>query len=1585
MEWRYVTDSFSFVASSLNYDAIVPDAVSYLTRSYVDDVVGWLLPSTTGTYTLSMSSKYKAYVWIGSEAAYPTSSSTAVIRVNTSGGVISTVTYSATLTAGVYYPIRIQHSSQMGQYWRFVFRITPPGGSSTATIGPYVAYPNVSNANDNVAVNANNVSFTSQGSDSTGSHALMKAYVVLRVGNVDSYVMRISMNATNNSGASLMANDALAFFAGDSLLGNTQGLLRTVPSKHNVQPSGYFMYTVSGEPTIASGYTDLSVYHPSSSSIRINFRNQYLTGLTWAVPVRKVTQANSIYYAGHGYTNNLQVTLSVQSGTAPGGLTGGTTYYVDVVNNNYFRLKSSATGAVRELTSHGDGAIRFSHTLANPAANAILANNHELFNGSRVVYNNKGNADIPGLVNGNTYIVLQSSSSSFKLATAATPSVVADITAAGSGTHSVSNTADRALDGNFTISQVADPNSFVLQTSSSIPARTLSFSHTSSVITRDNTIVWVSHRMRTGSAVTYSANGNSPIGSLSDNETYFVIRKDLSTIALASTIDNAKNGIALSIDTASTGVHQLTCKDIIGELVSSRMVALTAKSDTLRTTNVDFLAAMRPGDALAMEVPVGGAARAISSITASTQINFALPHGLYGEPVVYYENSSRPIAGLTNGAVYFAKAYSTTAVQLYTTQANANAGTNTIALTDPVGATGGAFGTLTPSARTVASVSGATITMVAPHLFMTGDKVTYYEAGGALSPLLSNSNYYVRNTGTSTATTLTLHPSFADAASGTNSISISAGPSPAGVLVFAGRSFNAVTTTSSQITMGTSATSVLGAAVSTSISTGDAVQYTEGSRTITGLTNNFIYYARFVNLGIVTLHTTYAGAVNNDNMVLLTAVGSTGTYGMLTPLLSNKMHETTVKAVNTSSLLTMSTAAPVSAAGYGTLITTTSMYPRADGLAIHRPFDGGVQIVPSSNPDSQIIRQTRRYFRYQSGKGIQCSMAVNFSAPNDIQSISREGTTAMVKTRRPHRLTTGCTVLIEGAAQLTDGATFWDGTYEVTSIPDAMVFTFELVNVPPETEAEGIPMFYAIGWTNAAIRAGMYDDQNGLFFEYDGQKMYAVRRNSVTQVPGAALVTFNSSLVRGEGTTFLSQFHEGERIVIKGMTYKITKITTNTQLYVQPPYRGVSRDDAIITKTIDTRIAQSDWNVDKCDGTGPSGFDLDIHKIQMIYIDYAWYGAGKVRFGFKGTKGDVFYAHEFIHNNHMTEAYMRSGNLPARYEVATTGIPTYVPALMHWGASVIIDGKFDDDKAYMFVASNTLRYTGGNQQTFTANVASSSATKVPGTSKMGHAITCSAFAAVVQFIPDGTPISGSNIPVGTVTIGNVQGGTGDNGTMYLSQSPTASATSVTLTAGSGTDYLSDTILLLSMRLAPAVDNGRPGSMGTRDIVNRMQVALESISICGDPPPAQRDAQHQELCTRATAESEPGHLPWEERCPHGRDPDFHIPSARRRCAVWESHDQQRAAKSCPVGGIGKWNHGWRRCVPERTRPVNIPGDRIGRNGHHGAQPTDNHGAVFMEGKSGLNYTLSLHPLISQGPDRASFSAANRSSGKSLLQR
>ena len=52
-------------------------------------------------------------------------------------------------------------------------------------------------------------------------------------------------------------------------------------------------------------------------------------------------------------------------------------------------------------------------------------------------------------------------------------------------------------------------------------------------------------------------------------------------------------------------------------------------------------------------------------------------------------------------------------------------------------------------------------------------------------------------------------------------------------------------------------------------------------------------------------------------------------------------------------------------------VNTTSVYVLNDAFVYHKPKDGGVQVGSGlAVHGAQAIRQTKRYFRYQSGKGI---------------------------------------------------------------------------------------------------------------------------------------------------------------------------------------------------------------------------------------------------------------------------------------------------------------------------------------------------------------------------------------------------------------------------------------------------------------------------------------------------------------------------------------------------------------------------------------------------------------------------------------
>jgi len=863
---------------------------------------------------------------------------------------------------------------------------------------------------------------------------------------------------------------------------------------------------------------------------------------------------------------------------------------------------------------------------------------------------------------------------------------------------------------------------------------------------------------------------------------------------------------------------------------------------------------------------------------------------------------------------------------------------------------------------------------------------------------------------------------------------------------------------------------------------GTTVRYSTTGTPIGGLSNAQNYYIRVLDSNYISLTNTPDGAVDREQPIISLSSIGTGNHNFTTTSISGWIPGSGTVAISTeSNTITGTTATkflsdfsngdifrvyttgasapgnyfeskiisindnrrlklqdiPEFASSTANYFIPTSLYAISNGKIVHRPFDGGVNMSTGLSPNSQVIRQTRKYFRYQSGKGIQASMAINFNPTFDINDITPSlFGYARVSCRDPHQLSinsinsdqkikfsgvnssdnqiidesqsfnivsissdfdfevdisnsdVGITTVsnlnwtFEGTQLVGSGGgpygdpgtgelggfvtddgsdlllmgsytdTIVNNRYATTTInasnatkltfrviagndrnggevpnllgaagpdlfkvligsserevqlitvvnstttrwhnvevslnPDERINNLQIklystktgavneinqnsfingvsVGIPPSEIAaqyanandvyalnwikvyndsvldsldliSGFPQYNVVNWGDCSIKAGMFDDQNGFYFEYDGNILYACRRSSTQQISGLSIVRRGTNKINGENTRFDSQLNPGDRIVVRGQTYKVTKVYDNNIIDIQPSYRGADANNVVISKVIDTKVPQSEWNLDRMDGTGESGYNLNINKIQMIYMDYSWYGAGTIRFGFKDTIGEVRYCHEFYHNNIFTESYMRSGNIPARYEVETFDAPLFSPSLFHWGASVIMDGRFDDDKAYLFTAeSKSLPFTNGGA---TANFT--------GTGTAGQTIIRG-----ISFAEFNTGITVGETIIQTNGLSNIiQPGTlvqsievdpnsrfGNNPSYLLNISKPllinlTGTTTLNCTSGTANDLKTFTPLV-TIRLAPSVDNATGANLGFRDIINRMQLTLKSAGV-----------------------------------------------------------------------------------------------------------------------------------------------------------
>jgi hypothetical protein len=126
----------------------------------------------------------------------------------------------------------------------------------------------------------------------------------------------------------------------------------------------------------------------------------------------------------------------------------------------------------------------------------------------------------------------------------------------------------------------------------------------------------------------------------------------------------------------------------------------------------------------------------------------------------------------------------------------------------------------------------------------------------------------------------------------------------------------------------------------------------------------------------------------------------------------------------------------------------------------------------------------------------------------------------------------------------------------------------------------------------------------------------------------------------------------------------------------------VVRSDSGGTIT-EIRVPLNQWNAG---GDDPSFIaTIDFARIQMLTIEYAWYGAGMVRFGaMVGGEPRIF--HEIAYGNRagQTVAWARTGNLPVRYELRNVGTLSGSTSLIHYGVAVLVEGGIDEQRGFTY-------------------------------------------------------------------------------------------------------------------------------------------------------------------------------------------------------------------------------------------------------------------------------------------------------------
>lgn len=1056
------------------------------------------------------------------------------------------------------------------------------------------------------------------------------------------------------------------------------------------------------------------------------------------------------------------------------GLENQKTYYIQRVDANTIRLSENINlTQIADIAGTGTGSQQIVTTSVDFINNTITIPNHGFTLGELVEYDTQGNDPIAGLVSASPYYVIPVNGNTIKLATTlvnAQSGTAIDLTTvtASAGRHKLKSLI-KTPDGTYSISSVPDQFTFEVQANGEVPQIVKTFNPRSSVDLNENIVKVPSHGFITGTEIVYSDGGETAMGGLTDASHYYVITVNKDYLKLSATVDDAEAGVPIHLTSYGSGLsHTLASAQINGQITGSGTVSTESGSVLVQGSSTAFSKILKVGDRFRLfqpdqEIPAHFTQSGVN--TTTDEINLPSHPFSTGDAVVFTPGDGGPVINI------FQISSSGTTRTITTATAHGYSVSNTVTVSNLSSTSKVEFeGTFT-----ITGVSTYTFTYTAVNSLAlstenqtTGKAKTSGVAGVSPNPLVAGYYYYIRSIPNPQTYFLTTRDRTSNVITFTTSVNHNLLP---------GNSFTIsnISGVSPEIFNGTFTVAQVPAANQIKVIR-DGVNITNA--TVTGnlapLSSN-----------TVTLHDTLADALADSNKVDFSTAG-TGFALVLSKILPSSPIVRTITAIGSDTQITVDRpySTEYTNVGYS---YPTFVYVRPQGYSLHRPFDGGVEMSTGIGTwYGSIIRQTRKYFRYQSGKGIQTSAAINFKPSIDIESMQRIGTSnsISIKTRRPHGMINGLFIRVDDAETSTGAtSTQLNGIFQVTVV-DSFSLIVIATGTLTESHAYGFPRLHVENWSNGAVRSGMFDFQNGMFYEFDGQKLYAVRRSSTQQIAGTCAALKGSEFVFGTNTSFTSQISVDDTIVLRGQTYKVTSIINDTRISIKPEYKGNSGNEKefdpnavvdvaddlftiighgftndlpvvynsidgtpigglingktyyvvvvnnndfrlkanpdttqtvtisstglgdlhsftpaktgiIATLTIDTRVPQEDWSIDPCDGTGPTGYNLDLSKIQMVYMDYSWYGAGKIRFGFKTTEGQVKYVHEFTHNNNLYESYFRSGNLPARYEVTTFSNPTYIPSLFHWGTSVIMDGRFDNDRAYLFTKGSQSLNIGG--------------------------------------------------------------------------------------------------------------------------------------------------------------------------------------------------------------------------------------------------------------------------------------------------
>lgn len=286
---------------------------------------------------------------------------------------------------------------------------------------------------------------------------------------------------------------------------------------------------------------------------------------------------------------------------------------------------------------------------------------------------------------------------------------------------------------------------------------------------------------------------------------------------------------------------------------------------------------------------------------------------------------------------------------------------------------------------------------------------------------------------------------------------------------------------------------------------------------------------------------------------------------------------------------------------YGVLPRDFETFTNGTGVST---TEGSTMVVYSGTSlgDYGVLR-SRRVLRYRPGQGAMARLTAAFSTPH-ANTIQRAGMFALEQ---------AITIGYEGtnfAVQIQNGG-------------KADIHRLQITTAPTGTQTANIQL-------------------NGTYKEvaiYSGSASNTAATIAKASFPGWTVDQVDANV-----------FFLAAGVGPRNGSYSFTSSGTGTLAV-----GSFTQSQAGIAHSANT-ITQQNFNVDKLDGTGPSGMILDPSKLNVYQINFRWLGAGEIRFAIENSiNGDMVFFHHYHYSNRYTVPHLDNPSFKIGYISAVTG------------------------------------------------------------------------------------------------------------------------------------------------------------------------------------------------------------------------------------------------------------------------------------------------------------------------------------------